>query len=141
MWQSVAGFSKSGISISGLATQGPGIRPADSRHVFHTGRRDITRHLNVLIVLVSFFLAQLILRRMHFLKRVDAGIAGRIRMNLQNLEDLVNSDPQSIDRRIIIVGFGPSIFGMSQNRKGERDGQKQGGHKATLEHGRMIRGK
>ncbi|GBQ99011.1 hypothetical protein AA0229_0874 [Gluconobacter cerinus NRIC 0229] len=78
---------------------------------------------------------------MHFLEGVDAGIRGRIGVSLQNLEDLIDPDAQSIDRWVVIIGFGPSILGMSQDWKGERDGQKEGGHKATLDHDGMIRGK
>ena len=141
MRKSVTGSGERRIPTSGLATQSTGICPTDRRDIFHGGGRDVPCHIDILIVFVSFFLAQLILRRVHLLKRANAGIAGGIRMNLQDLENLVYPDPQSVDRRIVIIGFGPSVRSMSQDRKGERDGQKQGGHKATLDHDGMIRGK
>lgn len=132
---------ESRILSSRLPTQGPRICSTNGGDIFHTGRRDVTCDLDVLIVFVPFFLTQLILRCMHLLERVDAGITGRIRVNLQNLENLVNPGPQSVDRRIVIVGFSPSVRSISQDGKGERDGQEQGGHKATLDHEIMIRGK
>jgi len=129
------------IVLSRFPAQRPCVRPANRGDIFHGGRCHVPRHLDVLIILVPFFLAQLILCFMHLLEGIDTGIRGRIGVSLQNLEDLIDPDAQRIDRWVVIIGFGPSVLGMSQDRKGERDGQKEGGHKATLDHDGMIRGK